>query len=311
MKFKLFEVLVSSGLISQAIEIYSQICFTIEKVYGWDNVKLLLETVALVSRITGKSPAILKQTLQILQKAKKVLIDNYYLLTELGYAYILAGDLAAAEDCYKKASKVNAEETEPFLRLVQIKLYQGEVEEAEATLDFFKEISATLNKESSEIYFLEAFLCFSKAQKLDKTTQATEKTEVSELLRQSNDLFDNAIRSHVATTKNYPNNIEFYIQFNPSFLLELSQFFIKDIEVCYTYSKLGIQQIKIPESVFGKSIKILEILVQKIPGLMAGYITLIKAHILASNYSAAESYVNKVLQIDSLNQQTHVYSLFI
>jgi predicted Zn-dependent protease len=330
MRFKLFEVLVSSGSVSQAIEIYSQICFSIEKNYGWDNVKLLLETVALVSRITGKNTAILNHSLQILLKAKKVLIDNYYLLTELGYAYILSGDLTAAEECYKKAGKINAEQTETFLRLVQIKLYQGEIEEAEATLDFFKEISATLNKECSEIYFLEAFLCFAKAEKLESQLKIgqngitpalksnenrktmTEDMKESELLfRKSNELFDNAIRSHVAATKNYPNNMEFYIQFNPSFLLELSQFFIKDVEVCYTYAKLGIQQIKVPESVFNKSIKILEILVQKIPGLMAGYINLIKAYTLSSNYTMAEVYVAKVFHIDPLNQQTHIFSLLI
>lgn len=317
-KLKLLEIFVKLSSFGSAFEVYNQITHRIEKDYNFENIGLLLDIVSFVNRVAGNTDILIKHTIKVLTKAKTFAGDNYELLTELGFSYILLHDFENAETCYQRASLLESNKVEHVLRLVQIKLYKNELDEAEANLEFFKEISSTLNCETSEMCFLDVLLCFLKGKRLQEQKVLEENIskrdfnrEIEQLFTKSDDLFDQAIRTHVAKIKNLTNNYDFYKILNPSFLLELSFYFMKDVELCFTFSKYNLKQISVPEQFFDKSIRMLEILVQKLPGILTPYIMLIKGHILNCNLEAAQVYIDKLLEKDCIVQDVHIFSLFV
>ena len=89
---------------------------------------------------------------------------------------------------------------------------------------------------------------------------------------------------HIENTKNLPNNIEFFKIFNPGFLLLLTKFFMFNQEISFTLKKYGIPQGVISNFIIEKCGKILNIILKKIPGMIAGYLLLVKAYILNQDY---------------------------
>ena len=100
-----------------------------------------------------------------------------------------------------------------------------------------------------------------------------------------------ALNVHIEKTKNLPNNYDFFYIFNPGFLLLLTHFFIADLDISFTLRKYEIPQSSISEFILQKCGKILSIILKKIPGLIAGYLLLVKAHLLNEDYNQAQIYV--------------------
>lgn len=303
LKYKLLYVLVYSGDSIKANEILDQIILLIEKFY-WNNpVYQLLDIVRLLNCLVASNDCYIDICIKVLSKAKKAFKDNYELILELAYSNLLKGNLDQAEILYREAGKLDKSRFDPILFIVLLKLYKGELEEAEASLDFLKEIFSTFQEESSEFYFLWSVLSFLKAQRDIENKE--------DLLQQSSKFFDNALQIHIEKTKNLPNNIEFFKSFNPAFLLLLTKFFMINSDLSFTLKKMESRSIKNSDFIFNKCAKILSIILKKIPGLIAGYLLLVKAYLLNGNLSEATIYVQKVLDKDILNQQAHIYLLFI
>lgn len=315
LKWRLVECFVRGSGLTLAYETYNQICQKVDQDYGVSNLQLLLDIVSFVTRVAGGSDLLLNTTVSVLSKARNQVGDDYNLLTELGLASLFLKDYASAENCYQRASLAENNQIEHVLRLVQIKLYKGELEEAAANLDFFREISSTLKCETSEITFLEALLYFQRAKKERERIafglKPDNRLSVDELFDRSETLFDEAVRSHLSCLRGASDTAEFYKTFNPSFLLELTSQFMKDVELCFSYSKLEIRQSSVPEKLLGKCIKLLEALTQKLHGLAVAHLVLIKAHILNGSLDVAQSLTEKLLETDLVSQQAHVYALFV
>ena len=303
LKYNLLYVLVFSGDSVKATEILDQIIILIEKHY-WNNpVNQLLDIIKLLNCLVASNDNYIDICIKVLSKAKKVFKDNYDLILELAYSHLLKGNLDEAEDLYREAGKLDKTRFDPILFIVLLKLYKEELDEAEASLEFLKEIFSTFQEESSEFYFLWSVLSFLKAQKDIENKE--------DLYQQSSKFFDNALQIHIEKTKNLPNNIEFFKSFNPAFLLLLTKFFMINSDLSFTLKKMESGSIKNSDFIFKKCAKILSIILKKIPGLIAGYLLLVKAYLLNRNLSQATIYVQKVLDKDILNQEAHVYLLFI
>ncbi len=178
-------------------------------------------------------------------------VESYKLAAELGYTYLLKGEYQNSEKEYGEAGKIDPSKSEPILSLVHIKLVKEEIEEAEASLEFLKEIFSTLEEEPSEFYFLLSVLEFKKAQR-ERDDQKKE-----EIYNQSSEFFDQALRIHIDKTKNIPNNLEFFKIFNPSFLLILTRFFMLDTNLSFTLKKMNINLNTFSDFIFKKCAKIL------------------------------------------------------
>ena len=86
---------------------------------------------------------------------------------------------------------------------------------------------------------------------------------------------------------------------------------MKDTDLCFTFSKFDLKQTAVPDKFFAKVIRVLETLVAKLPGMTYCYLMLIKAHVLNGTLDQAQSYVDKMLEKETVSQQTHVYSLYL
>ena len=317
LKLRLLEIFVKASMGVTALEVYSEITRQIEHDYGFNNNVLLLSVVSFVNKVGGNSEVLTKHSIKVLTKARGVVGNDYGLLTELGFAYLLIGDLENAEGCYQKASLLESNLVEHILRLVQIKLYRNELDEAEANLDFFKEISSTLKLETSEVGFLEAFLYFLKRKSLKEIgnigrgKEGNNDVQVEEYFSKSDELYEYAMNGHLASIKSLTPNWEFYKTLNASFLLELSTRFLKDTDLCFTFSKYGLKQIGLPKNLFAKNTKMLELLVQKLPGISSASLMLVKTHLLEGNIDVGQGYIDKILEKDCLVQEIHIYALFV
>lgn len=117
-----------------------------------------------------------------------------------------------------------------------------------------------------------------------KSQRETNEEDKEEFVEESKDNFNKALSVHIEQTKHLPNNMQFFKIFNPGFLLLLTKFFIFDQEVSFTLKKYNIPQGIISDLITEKCGKILSIILKKIPGLIAGYLLLVKTYILNEDF---------------------------
>ena len=82
-------------------------------------------------------------------------------------------------------------------------------------------------------------------------------------------------------------------------------------EISLGMKLLNLNMIRISEFIFEKCAVILQIILEKIPGLISGYLLLVKAYILNDDLNKAKNYVSLILQRDILNKEAHYFNLFI
>lgn len=304
LKCSLVYCLVVSGDSAKTNDVFLHALHTIDRIYYSDPLPYIIDIIELVHCIGAENASVLKNSIKTLEKLWPTNKESYELAIQLGYAYLLLQQPKKAADYYKQASKLQQTKQEPIVKLVMCSLMADELDEAESSLDFVKEVFSSLQGDDFEILFLHSILSFKRA----RDARGKQKDD---LLRESNNFFDKALKQHLNVTKGMLNDFDFFKAFNPSLLLLIARFFMVGSELSYLSLKLKLQQLNDNNFIHNKCTKILEIILSKIPGLLAGYIILAKASLLHGDLDAAKNYVSKVLAKDNLNQESYYFELFI
>ena len=304
LKSSLTYCLVVSGDSTRTNDVFVYFLNILEKNYSNNCLPYIIDIVELVHCLGAENQSVLKNSIKTLEELRENHPEDFDILSQLGYAYLLVEKPQKAREFYKEASRIQQTRQEPLIRLVMCSLMSGDLEDAENSLDFLREVFSSLQLEHREIFFLNSILSFKKSK------NATGK-EKDKLLKESNSFFDKALKLHLSSTKIMVNDFHFFKTFNPSFLLLVTRFFMLDHELSYLAIKLNLRRLTENTFIYNKCAKILEIILGKIPGLLAGYILLTKASLIHKDLALAQSYVAKVLARDSLHQESYYYELFI
>lgn len=304
LKCSLVYCLVVSGDSAKTNDVFLHSLHIIDKMYYVDPLPYILDIIELVHCVGAENASVLKNSIKTLEKLWPTNKESYDLAIQLGYAYLLLQQPKKAADFYRLASKLQQTKQEPIVKLVMCSLMADELDEAESSLDFVKEVFSSLQGDDFEVLFLHSILGFKRA----KDARGKQRDD---LLRETNKYFDKALKQHLNVTKVMLNDFDFFKAFNPSLLLLTARFFMVDSELSYFSMKMKLQQLNENNFIHNKCTKILEIILSKIPGLLAGYIILAKASLLHGDLDAAKGYVNKVLTRDNLNQESYYFELFI
>lgn len=296
--------LVVSGDSARTNDVFMHFLNVIDKNYYNNSLAYTIDIIELVHCLGAENQSVLKNCIKTLEELWSNNKDNYEIWNQLAYAYLLIEKPLKALEYYKEASKLQNTKQEPLVRMVMCNLMNNDLDDAENALDFLKEVFSSLQLENHEIYFLNSILNFKRS----KTAEGKAKDKY---LKDSNNFFDKALKLHLNTTKQMVNDFSFFKKFNPSFLLLVTRFFMIDTELSYLAIKLNLQQLRENSFIYNKCTKILEIILGKIPGLLAGYTLLTKASLLHKDLDMAKNYVNKVLERDNLHQESYYYELFI
>lgn len=306
LKNQLLENLITSGDSIKAGSILNKIIGIIEKNYWGNTLDLILEVSQIINAVAANHPSLLQTNITLLTKTFTIYKDNYDVAKQLGYCYLLHGDYDNAERICNQGAKLDRNSIDPLMSLVQVKIYKGELDEVEANLEFIKEILSTMDEERSDYYFMQAVLMFKKGQREEEDQKLKEQYN-----GESKEYFNKALNVHIEKTKNLPNNFDFFKIFNPGFLLLLSNYFMSDLEISLTLKMYEIPQVSISEFILQKCGKILSIILKKIPGLIAGYLLLVRAYLLNEDFDQAKMYVQQVFERDILNEEAHCFNLYI
>ena len=304
LKCSLVYCLVVSGDSAKTNDVFLHALHVIDRVYYNDPLPYIIEIIELVHCVGAENPSVLKNSIKTLEKLWSTNKESYDLAIQLGYAYLLLQQPKKAREYYKTASKLQQTKQDPIIKLVMCSLMTDDLDEAESSLDFLKEVFSSLQGDDFEILFLHSILAF-------KRTKFAKGKQKDDLFKECNNYFDKALKQHLNVTKNMLNDFDFFKAFNPSLLLLISRFFMVDSELSYFALKLKLQQFNENNFIHNKCTKILEIILSKIPGLLAGYIILAKASLLQGELEVAKNHVNRVLTRDNLNQESYYFELFI
>ncbi|EGR31890.1 tetratricopeptide repeat protein [Ichthyophthirius multifiliis] len=254
------------------------------------NTQLMHKVAQLFSRISGKNKQILNTTLNLCLQCKKSNPLNANYASELAVQYLMLNDYEKAYGLFQEAAALDETKIDCLIGMIQCRLYQGVIEDAEQQIEFLNQINSQ-EERTPEIAYLEYLLASKKTQNDPKGT-----------IR----FVDEALKLHIQSTKLLSPNFEYYIQLNPNFLLQLSQAYLSQIGMKEMLS--GNQP---SNGSVAKGTKLLDTITKQIPGLVSAYLLLAKGKMSLGQQSDALKSINKVIEFDSKNEEAYVLSALI
>lgn len=107
---------------------------------------------------------------------------------------------------YQQASAYDQTNQIPLYGMIQCKIHQDQLDDAEQQLEFLLEISESEQKTADQVY-LEAIIAWRQKNQKEKAIK----------------LLDQSLNLHITQTKNSQSNIDFYIKLSADFLMQLAQ----------------------------------------------------------------------------------------
>lgn len=183
--------------------------------YEPGNAKLYYDVSRLCARLSNRRHTLLQLTMSFVDTSCKLDPLNSQYMTEQAYQLMLLGDYDQAYQYNNEASKLDEQNIAALQGRIRCKIYQGNYSEAEQELEFLAEIQNSLGdmQESTDIYFLQAMIAWKK-----------EKNEEKSLT-----LLNDAITEHLKLMESVKPGFDFYIAYNPDFILEIAKEFMKHI----------------------------------------------------------------------------------
>jgi len=191
-----FYLLAQDGNLELGLEKLKFLYGTLDKLEP-NNPELFYKCAQLFSRISGRDPDILKVTLSMIDKALKIKPLEADFAVEKAYHFLMMGDTQGAVNQYQEAASLDEGKIEPLTGMIQCRLLQGMVDDAEQQIEFVNEIQISVGK-TPEMAFLEAMLN-TRRPSLDA------ETKISTVIR----YLDEALKLQIAQTKALNQDYDF------------------------------------------------------------------------------------------------------
>lgn len=301
-KYNLLIEIGKNGDMEEALNILHLLKPMIEKPES-GTIHYILEIFKLVNRICGRDITILIFNLNYLLKLYK----NHKipeLILEIGTIYLMIEDTANASHYFKEANSLMENSNDAIIKMIECNLADNKLTEAESQYNFIKEVFTINDEKPSELTFLSAII---ETRKTINSNDISKEQNYKLCLN----LFEEALKTHIRKTKEIPESFEFYIAFNPDFILNLCSEIISNCDFCLTLLKDSSMTTQIPTFLIEKCSKIIEIIIKKIPGLLSGRLILAKAKIIIRNFSGASLECNKILECNSKNEEAYILNSLI
>jgi tetratricopeptide repeat protein 21B len=229
------------------------------------NAHLLCETSRLLARLATNRQPLLDVTLEMISKACQLSPLNTDFLTEKGYQHRLMGDFQNAIKCFSEASQVDESNIAALFGRIHCKISAGNLDEAHEELKFLIEIEDSETR-NPQLTFLMALL---------EGARSNNSKEALQLLDETVDL-------HIKATSKVPPGFEYYLRYNPTFVLELCNAFMPHINA-------KPRHVSEPESpIIKRVIALLRDLVRIVPGLLEGHLLLTQCYFALNDMDMAK-----------------------
>ena len=213
--YKIFFSLVREGDLDSAQE-NCQKLFTLLGDKEPNNFTLMIFLSRLFSRICGRSSQIINYCIRMLEKCRKVDPLKPAPIIELGNCYFMIGDYTKAFKFYKDSASIDIDSLDPMIGTLKCQIAQNKIKEADSQLEFLLEFSSSMGGVTSQVAFLEGML------HARKHTEKGNFQQMEDMLQASNKALGNALTLHIRSQKNLPQNLHFYIELNPDYLISLA-----------------------------------------------------------------------------------------
>lgn len=297
-KIILFNLLAREGNIETFVQKFSEFIGLLEFLEP-KNTDLLLEISKLFSRISGSNLQIIKMTIGLIQKCRKINPIEVEFAIEMAYQYIMIKDFQQAFALFQESASLDESRTEPLIGMIRCRIYQGMIDDAEKQIEFINEIHPT-GERTPEIAFLEGLLNARKSFNLPPK----EATEMK--IQNSIKLIDEALKLHIQITKSLIPGFEFYIRLDPYFLLSLAEEYLQFV----SFDNI-LESTESSGSFIIKGNKLLETITKQIPGMLPAHLLLSKGKLAVGDTAAALKSVNKVVEMNPQNEEAYIVHAII
>lgn len=291
LRIKAMLLICREGKMKIGLQTLQQLFLAIEKIES-NNLKLLLQTCQLFSRICGRNYEILNFLYKQLEKNLQITTlssggSNAEFITEMGYINILMGNYKEATKCFRSATKVDDSSIYALCGLTLCQMAENgintENKQVQQQIEFLNEIQGGVNKIPLLLYMTA------------KITENSDKA-ISYLIE--------ACEIHFKNLKTLSFGYEYLLRFDPDFLLQIAKELLQHCPIQSTIIKIDktpiSQQYEALHISLKQSLNILEVLVKACPGLLNGIYMLAKVQFLCGDIQMALTTLNKILNdIDS------------
>jgi tetratricopeptide repeat protein 21B len=227
------------------------------------------------SRLAARSPAVLQQTMAMMDVAMQLSPQHALYRTEYANQLCMLGKLSEALVEYKKALDMDETEEETMNGIISTQIELKEYDDASKQLEFLNEIQQGIGKNSSLLY-LGGLLMWRRDGNRDKALK---------LLAESIDI-------HFRSLQTIPLGLEYYSKLNPDFLMTIVSEFMSHAKMDpLEYSSAVPLEIS-------KAIGVLEIITKAIPGHAEASFRLAKCKLHSGNVDGARRELEKLLKMN-------------
>lgn len=206
----IFHLLAREGKIEESLEKLKSLNYAIEKTEP-KNADILFECARLFSRISGRHPDVLLITFNFCERARKLKPLDADLAVELAEENLMINNVKEAYSLFQEAVSLDETKIEALTGMIQCRIRQGMIDDAEQQLEFVNEIQVSVGR-TPEMAYLEAMLCSRKPH-----------TSMEAKIAETCKFVDEALKLHISATKSLVPDLGFYVKLNPDFLMNLTK----------------------------------------------------------------------------------------
>lgn len=247
------------------------------------NHKLCHEMAKCFSRVAGRQPLVLQQTLTLVERAQSLTPQTAEYMTEKAYELLLLQQVKEAMKTYRAAMKLDETSVVALTGVIHCQLLEGQLEDAEQQLDFLNEVQASVGL-SSELLYLSAILAHKKGEDADKVVQLLNKT----------------IETHFKSLKGFPLGPTYFEKMNPDFLLQVVKEYLH-----YAPNEVLVAG-QTPSEILTRCAGILDPLTRGAPGILEGVYCLARVKFLSGDIEGAQLTVQHCLEHDATYSDAHL-----
>ena len=241
------------------------------------NAEIYMSTSRALARAAGPCDTIIRATLKLAERARKLAPQKSDFATECGYQLSLLRRYKRASSEYDDAARLDETNVNALYGQIFCLIQQGEFDDASAQLEFLSVVQESIGK-TADVTFLGAMLASRKDNDIAKAT----------------DLLDETVELHVRSIKdsNFKDMYEYTIVFNPEFFLRVAREYLQQ---CGTEP---VDAADAPMVQLKRGTKLLEKVCAQVPGLLDARLDLGRAQYIAGNFDLAQKTLQRCLDLD-------------
>jgi tetratricopeptide repeat protein 21B len=249
------------------------------------NAELCFNVARPLARLSGRDKNILKGTLKLVGRARKLAPMNSLYVTESAQQHVLLGDLRTANDEFKQGASLDDANVQAVTGMIFCQLSAGQLTDAEQQIEFMKEIQTSIGS-SYEIIFLSAVIAWEKDRDQERSIA---------MLDDCMSHFQSALGSG-----SLKSTYDYFVHFDVDFQLQVARQYMKHC---------GAEPIDAGEPTphyLTKALNILARVTKEVPGLLDAQLELAKSKFLNNSFDSAERTLKHCLRLKPTYSDAHL-----